>query len=251
MKLLKGGCRVFQLEDFPYVREGTRTFRRPISRETGAQHVAQTVSDYAPGRSPARVNPSSEEVLYCVSGHGSCSIAGNTYPLEPGSALYVPAARSYAIDNPGPGAIRIVAVCCPEDEGSRVVSGSMPMADGNDAARLLVHEQEREPQRSGDRQFKLLVDKDLGCERVTQFVGFIPPSKAPFHFHPYEEAIYILEGSGTVHSPEESCEYGPGTSIFLPIGCSHCLENTGPGPVRLLGVFYPSGSPAVSYASKK
>jgi oxalate decarboxylase/phosphoglucose isomerase-like protein (cupin superfamily) len=29
----------------------------------------------------------------------------------------------------------------------------------------------------------------------------------------------------------------------------HCTENTGQGELRLLGVFHPSGSPAVSYDS--
>ena len=27
----------------------------------------------------------------------------------------------------------------------------------------------------------------------------------------------------------------------------HCVENTGTGELRLLGVFYPAGSPAVRY----
>ena len=85
------------------------------------------------------------------------------------------------------------------------------------------------------------------CDRITQFIGVIPQSRATQHHHSYEEAIYILEGRGLVWAGDESCEFGTGTSIYLPVGAKHCLENPYSAPVRLLGVFYPSGSPAVNY----
>ena len=31
---------------------------------------------------------------------------------------------------------------------------------------------------------------------MTQFIGIVQPSKAPFHSHPYEELGYIVEGEG-------------------------------------------------------
>jgi oxalate decarboxylase/phosphoglucose isomerase-like protein (cupin superfamily) len=42
---------------------------------------------------------------------------------------------------------------------------------------------------------------------------------------------------------------GPGSCVYLPHGQMHCVENTGDGELRLLGVFYPAGSPAVRYDS--
>jgi len=96
-----------------------------------------------------------------------------------------------------------------------------------------------------DRSFKILVDPRLGAEHATQFVGFIRKSKAPPHTHIYEEAIYILEGEGIVHIGEDRHEpIRPGTSIFLPPGTPHCLENRGEQTLKLLGVFSPPGSPA-------
>jgi len=71
-------------------------------------------------------------------------------------------------------------------------------------------------------------------------------SRAPHHYHIYEEAMLILQGSGIVWADDENCEFGVGTSVYLPPGQRHCLENPGPDEVRLLGVFYPSGSPAVN-----
>ena len=110
-----------------------------------------------------------------------------------------------------------------------------------------IHERDVPSVPTGDRQFKLLVDRAFGCERVTQFIGVIPRSRTAQHHHPYEEAIYILEGCGLVWAGDESCEFVTGSSIYLPVGAKHSLENPHPEPVRLLGVFYPSGSPAANY----
>jgi mannose-6-phosphate isomerase-like protein (cupin superfamily) len=205
-----------------------------------------------------------------VRGQGACHLGGFPYGLEPGVGVYVPPNTPYHMENPGPEKLVVVAVCCPEDEQRRIIDrspeepaaalrpasrDSLPSTQwssgqAGQAPRRTVREQERPPIPVADRHFKLLVNEELGCQRVTQFVGFIPPSKAPFHYHTYEEAIYILEGEGIVHVEGGSCAFAPGTSIYLPVGLRHCLENPGPAPVRLLGAFYPSGSPAVAYETR-
>jgi len=100
---------------------------------------------------------------------------------------------------------------------------------------------------AGDRTFRFLVNQDLGAGRVTQFSGIIPHGRAPMHHHTYEEAIYIIEGEGRVWTKDGDAPFTSGSSIYLPRGVSHCLENTGASNIRLLGVFHPSGSPAVRY----
>ena len=111
-----------------------------------------------------------------------------------------------------------------------------------------MHEDERETIRAGkDRLFRYLIHTDLGCTQITQFAGWIPPSKAPIHYHTYEEGIFILEGHGIVHMDEESCEFSPGSSVYFPIGVRHCVENPGDSTIKLLGAFYPSGSPGAAY----
>ena len=99
-------------------------------------------------------------------------------------------------------------------------------------------------QQTGDRWYAELIQAE-----VTQFVGSIPPGRAPDHFHLYEEVICILEGEGIMHAGASSTPVGPGSCIFLPIRQRHCLENSGSGELRLLGVFYPAGSPAVRYTA--
>jgi oxalate decarboxylase/phosphoglucose isomerase-like protein (cupin superfamily) len=46
---------------------------------------------------------------------------------------------------------------------------------------------------------------------------------------------------------ESNTAIAPGSCIYLPKGQVHCVENTGEGELRLLGVFYPAGSPSVRY----
>ncbi|MEK6376067.1 MAG: cupin domain-containing protein [Acidobacteriota bacterium] len=99
-------------------------------------------------------------------------------------------------------------------------------------------------QRTGDRWYSELIQAE-----VTQFIGGIPPGRAPDHFHLYEEVICILDGSGIMHAGSSSTAITKGSCIFLPRRQVHCVENTGSGELRLLGVFYPAGSPAVRYGA--
>jgi len=202
--------------------------------------------------SPARRNPVGEEVLYIVSGNGACYIDGYSYSLAPGTAAYVPPGSVYQIENlddrgRGVNDLEIVSVCCPEDEDSEVGVDPFVRAPRDTKPFRTVRESEQQVIATGDRTFRLLVNQDLGARRVTQFVGVIPPGRAPMHHHTYEEAIYIIEGQGRVLTIDGNAAFKAGSSIYLPRGVSHCLENTGSTNIRLLGVFHPSGSPAARY----
>jgi quercetin dioxygenase-like cupin family protein len=97
------------------------------------------------------------------------------------------------------------------------------------------------------RQFRLLATPEVGCASVTQFVGYIPPGRAPDHFHKYDEVVYVLAGEGALHIGGESAPLSPGSAVHLPALIVHSLENAGPGEMQVLGVFRPAGSPAEAY----
>jgi mannose-6-phosphate isomerase-like protein (cupin superfamily) len=119
------------------------------------------------------------------------------------------------------------------------------MAGNGPEAPAATREDDQERLAAGpDRWFKVLIDPRFGSARITQFVGFIEHGRAPAHTHTYEEVIYILGGTGLVHVDERRVPISSGTSIFLPPGVPHCLENTGDAALKLLGVFSPPGSPA-------
>jgi mannose-6-phosphate isomerase-like protein (cupin superfamily) len=250
MKAISGLAAVIERVE-PTQTEGTRRFRIPISRAMGARDIAQFVSIYSEGVSAARRNPVGEEALYVVKGTGTCYIDGYSYALAPGTAIYVPPGSVYQIENPGEqgrvNALEIVSVCCPEDEEMEIGTEPVARAPQDTKPFRTVREDDVEAIAAGDRSFKLLVNQDLGAHRITQFVGVIPPGRAPMHHHTYEEAIYIIEGEGRVWTNDGNSEFKSGSSIYLPRLVSHCLENTGSTDIRLLGVFHPSGSPAALY----
>jgi mannose-6-phosphate isomerase-like protein (cupin superfamily) len=249
MKTLAGGCRVYSADDGAVVTRGNWTSRSVMSRSTGAPLITQTINEYSPGLSAGTLNPTGEEVHYIAAGIGTCHIDGYRYDVRPGAALFVPPGATYHVENPGPGILRIISACCPEDP-ERGVTDTPPVAKSGVAPGRMVQEEDREPMRAGrDREFRLLVNTDVGCKQVTQFIGWIPASKAPFHRHMYEEGICVLEGRAILHIRGESSEVelGPGSGVYFPVGVVHCVENPGPDPIRLLGVFHPSGSPAAAY----
>ncbi|HWN99075.1 MAG TPA: cupin domain-containing protein [Blastocatellia bacterium] len=247
MTVLAGGASVIEGGE-PTETEGSRRYRVPISQAMGARDIAQTISIYSPGVAPARRNPTGEEVLFVVHGEGSCYIDGHRYALAPGTAVFVPPGSSCHIDNTGVGNLTIVSVVCPEDEETEVGIEPAERKPNDTAPFLTVRESDREPIVAGDRTFKFLVNQEVGASRVTQFIGVIPPGRVPMHHHTYEEAIYIIEGEGRVWTNDGTAEFSAGSSIYLPRGVSHSLENTGRADIRLLGVFHPSGSPDVSYS---
>jgi mannose-6-phosphate isomerase-like protein (cupin superfamily) len=111
-----------------------------------------------------------------------------------------------------------------------------------------VRFEDQPTERAGDgRWFRVLVDTSVGCEQVTQFIGFIPPGRAPDHFHEYEEVACILSGAGRFWSGDSSTPIAAGSCMYLPRRQPHCVENTGNQTLQLCGLFYPAGSPAVRF----
>ena len=148
----------------------------------------------------------------------------------------------------GPAELRIDAVMLPAVDAEPASGASPKAADrGQPRARDL---RACEVETTGDRRFRVLFGPGRGCEVATQFVGEIPPGRAPEHSHPYDELVLILDGAGVLHSGGRSRPLCPGTGAHLPPGQPHCLENTGPGGMRVLGVFHPADSPAAKAASR-
>jgi mannose-6-phosphate isomerase-like protein (cupin superfamily) len=184
--------------------------------------------------SQERSESAADEVLYVLGGSGEASFAGESVSLSPGSAVYVRRGTPWQVD---------------EADGLLILSVLVrdPLAaDGTTHAVIDVDEREADAATAG-RQFRLLATPEVGCNSVTQFVGYIPVGRAPDHFHTYEEVVYVLQGEGALHIGGETAPLRPGSCVHLPARLVHCLENTGPGEMQVLGVFRPAGSPAEAY----
>jgi len=216
-------------------------WRVPIDRAVGCQNLVQRIVQYRPGCVLELSQSASEDVMYVISGQGRAVIDGQVYPLSPGTGFLAPPASRYRLENTGAEDLWLVSVLSPQP--GQPAPGP---AEGEVAPLLrhIVHESEQTPLPAGDRWFKLLIDPHMGCQYVTQFAGFIPPGRAPFHTHTYEEVIYILAGAGVVHIGSGDFPVQAGSSVYLPPLLPHCIENTATTPLRVLGVFCPAGDPS-------
>jgi len=134
------------------------------------------------------------------------------------------------------------------DRAPEFVTPAKPSStDSTSELQPIVRLADRPAQPTADRWYRVLVDAEIGSTQVTQFVGSIPPGRAPDHFHHYEEVLVILKGEGRMWAGKSSTAVAAGSCIYLPKGQVHCVENTGTDELRLLGVFYPAGSPSVRY----
>jgi mannose-6-phosphate isomerase-like protein (cupin superfamily) len=186
------------------------------------------------GASDPRVQDESDEVLYVLSGSGRASFGGEAVELRAGNAVYVARGTAWRVEESGD--LLVLSV---------LVHDPLP-ADGRSHAVLDVGDGAAQGATAG-RQFLLLATPGVGCASVTQFVGIIPVGRAPDHFHTYDEVVYVLEGEGALHIGGERAPLRAGSCVHLPARIVHCLENVGPGEMRVLGVFRPAGSPAEAY----
>jgi mannose-6-phosphate isomerase-like protein (cupin superfamily) len=185
------------------------------------------------GAGGERLDPGNDEVLFVLGGSATATVAGDEVALTEGSALYIARGTAWRVEDARDLTVLSVVV-------------HDPLPSGVTHAVLDVDAQEDDTATAG-RQFRLLATPDVGCESVTQFVGYIPVGRAPDHYHPYDEVVYVLEGNGALHVGGESRAVSPGSAVHLPARLVHCVENVGPGEMRVLGVFRPAGSPAEAY----
>ena len=218
--------------DVEPVREDGDTASSRLTFEV--EHLEQRVIRFAPGASRERTAGSRHELLYVVSGTGELELEGERHELEPGTAAFVAPGESWSVETHGPDELLLVAVSATAD---------LPVDEGR-RQRIVRFDDQPEHTASVERTFRYLVNEDAGCLDVTQFIGIVQPSKAPFHSHPYEELGYILQGEGVAHLGGQSVPLRPGSCFHLPPEKVHCIENVGPGPMHILGVFHPSDSPA-------
>ncbi len=214
--------------------EGDTAFEKVMmGSTTGSQRLEQRITRYAPGRSLPRGEVGAGRAALRGLGRGHARARGGA--VRPGgrSRAYVRAGETYVIDNPGPDELLIVSTSVPVEQTYR------PPRE------VIVRFADRPELRAdAKRTFRYLVNQDAGCMDATQFVGIVEPCRAPDHSHSYDEVGYIVAGEGFAHIGGESIPLRPGSCFHLPPEQVHCIENTGPGVMRILGVFHPSGDPA-------
>jgi mannose-6-phosphate isomerase-like protein (cupin superfamily) len=209
--------------------------------------LVRRMVEVPPGRQFTGTAGAAGELWFVVSGAAGLELDGEPGPaLSPDRGLWIPPGATYQVQADDGDELRLDIVTLPaatSDTGSDPDPAADPRTPrSSDLADCAV-------ETTGDRKFRVLFGPGRGCSVATQFVGEIPPGRAPEHSHPYDEVVLIMAGDGVAHIGGTEHELAPGTCLHLPPGFLHCLENTGTQMLRVLGVFHPADSPAAKLQS--
>jgi len=252
--VLEGGCSVSRMNDGHSVRNGSMLIWNQIGRDTGAQAISLRLLEFEQGVSPVIQNREADEVFYFleqIEGVSKTSetclvhIDGKTYEVGSQTGLYLRPDQTMLVENRNIAPGFFVSVQCPVTTTGEVAPAATSRTPAPAFSGVRLADKAAIP--TADRWYRVLVDDEVGSQQVTQFVGSIPSGRAPDHFHQYEEVLFILRGQGRMWAGKTTTSIGPGSCIYLPKGQVHCVENTGTEELRLLGVFYPAGSPSIRY----
>jgi mannose-6-phosphate isomerase-like protein (cupin superfamily) len=270
---LEGGCRVTDMREGRPAETGTLCVWSQVGRVTGAQAISLRVLEFATGLSPGMRNENCDETFYVledevrrqtdasgkvpdrISRKGAKQqrktifIDGWPFEVTSQTGIYLRPGQTLTVENPGSEPMLLISSQCPDPDQSSsemVAAVTSPLSQSPPPS-ALVRLADRPAQPTADRWYRVLVDEEVGSTQVTQFVGSIPPGRAPDHFHAYEEVLFILRGTGRLWAGVTNTPIAAGSCVYLPKGQAHCVENTGTDELSLLGVFYPAGSPSVRY----
>lgn len=203
-----------------------------------------TLAVVPPGRHHVGVAGAGGELWFVIEGSGSLQVDGAPAPaLVADRGLWIPGGAAYELACTGTDRLRLDFAALPGGS-SRPAGGNIRPAASGAAAPFSRDLRDCPVETTGDRKFRVLFGPGRDCAVATQFVGEIPPGRAPEHSHPYDEVVLVLRGTGVAHVAGADRELSGGSCLHLPPGQRHCLENTGQQTMRVLGVFHPADSPA-------
>ena len=80
-----------------------------------------------------------------------------------------------------------------------------------------------------------LITKEMGAENFEmRLFEMAAGGHSPYHNHPWEHEVYILEGEGLVVSEDLERPFGTGDVIFIPQNEKHQFKNTDEKTVKFL-----------------
>ena len=191
-----------------------------------------------PGEDAALGDPDRDSLLYVFAGNGSLSSAEG-HALAAGSAALVLAGERAVLEAGAAGLGAILVTVGPEADRHAPLGARASLARLDDAETSAA---------TGSRSFQILFGPHNGSTRATLFVGFVPPGRAPWHYHQYDEIVWIPEGPGRLHLGDEVEDLAAGAAFRLRPREVHIVENASDErELTIVGVFTPAGSPAAAY----
>lgn len=243
---LNGRCYVARTEKLPAQSVGNTTWASVISADTGAYFQSQFHFSVSAGASPSISFGDLDAVLLTTSGQGTLKIGDREFSLIEQSGLYVRPGESFVVENSQSAPLCFYVSVCPQADKPTFSDRSADYFDSKCPNRTVAAD-DAEKHKMADRSFQILVDKTIGSEHVTQFIGHIPLSKAETHRHLYEEALIIVSGEGCLWTEDMKGNVRAGDVVFLPAQQPHSLQSTSAEGMVVAGVIYPGGNPDINY----
>ncbi|KPL11964.1 hypothetical protein AMJ85_02435 [candidate division BRC1 bacterium SM23_51] len=82
---------------------------------------------------------------------------------------------------------------------------------------------------------RVLIAPDDGAPNFVMRLFVIESGgRTPFHAHPWEHEVFVLEGKGVVVTEVGETPVGPEQAVFVAPGEKHCFRNTGEGDLCFL-----------------
>jgi len=189
-----------------------------------------------PGATLELADPAHDSLLFVTGGEGALGADA----LAAGTAGHVLAGEDAALAA-GNGGLQAVRVTVGGDTDLHAPLGPRQ--------RAVAIEHVEPGQATGSRSFQVLFGPHNGSTRATMFVGYIPPGKAPWHYHLYDEIVWVWRGSGRFHLEDDGVEeLVSGSAFRLSPREVHIVENVSrETELAVLGIFTPAGSPSAAY----
>lgn len=244
--VLDGGCYVFSLDRADYRTQGNLRYCTVISRAQGARHQSQFYGEVDEGTSPVMSFGDSHVILFLSEGQARVTISSKDIPANAGDGVYVRPGEAFRLAVTGAEPVKLFVSACPAVAAPEWLD---TMPDNFDASvpRRVAGIDPAKREVMAERYFQMLVDKSIGSDVVTQFIGHIPKSKAEPHRHLYEEALIILSGQGMMWTENAKAPVKGGDVIFLPRKQVHSLEAINDKGLDVVGVIYPGDNPSINY----
>jgi mannose-6-phosphate isomerase-like protein (cupin superfamily)/CDGSH-type Zn-finger protein len=243
MVTLADGCYVFSKDRAERDEVEGFSYCRIISPDQGAVYQSQFYGE-ATAPTPFISFGDRHVVLFVAEGRGEINIGGQSFLMSADSGIYIRPGEDFQFLPAVP--IHVYISACPAANAPEFAPESRTTFQAAyPDRRVAVDSSKRNTM--GARYFQMLVDKSVGSDVATQFIGQIPQSKAAPHRHLYEEALIILRGEGMMWTPSGKTNVAAGDVIFLPAKCKHSLESTTHAGLDVVGVIYPGNNPSINF----
>lgn len=187
--------------------------------------------------------------IYVLSGSGEILLATEKQQISEGSAALVLDGESVQIshDQKSIGSLCLLLIDVP----APITPWSHSLAKAIEIKKRIVLTrlgQSDAKAASSNRQFEVLFDASNGSRSATMFVGFIPSSGAPEHYHLYDEICVIVRGRGALQVQDRQVQpLEKGSAFHVAPRFLHAIHNPNPEDLWILGVFRPEGSAADAF----